>query len=309
MQIEKTKSGFTLIELSLSIAFIAVLSIIVVIMIGNAVSAYHKGLTLNQVNTVGMELVDDMRTTVQNSPGKLPIDECSDAYSDPSEAEKCENAKAEGFVHKERYATVKPRGGSESDKMTVPIYGVFCTGEYSYLWNSGYLFNGDYTIEGGGNIGGGLKLKYKTIEGGTFEKSNFKLYKVQDSERLVCKLASGYVVGNEGTGYGKGTYNTNFANLTDNKIDISSIASNGEATDLLEGSSNLRIYDLTSGIPAENGISNNIFYSVSFILGTVQGGIDVAAMGCEAPNSGSVLESFDYCAINKFNFAATATGE
>ena len=309
MQISNDKSGFTLIELSLSIAFIAVLSIIVVIMIGNAVSAYHKGLTLNMINTTGMELVDDLRTTVQDSPGRLPIGDCSDSYSEPDEVEKCESDRAEGFVYKERYATIKPKNGGESDKMDVPVYGVFCTGKYSYLWNSGYLFNEDYTIEGAENIGSGLKLKYKTIEGDTFEKSNFKIFKVQDSERLVCKIASGYLVGNEGTGYGKGTYDTEFVSLVDNKIDISSITSNGEAADLLEGSSNMSIYDLKSGVPAENGISNNIFYSVSLILGTLQGGVNVSAMGCEAPESGSALESFDYCAINKFNFAATATGE
>ena len=309
MQISNDKSGFTLIELSLSIAFIAVLSIIVVIMIGNAVSAYHKGLTLNMINTTGMELVDDLRTTVQDSPGRLPIGDCSDSYSKPDEVEKCESDRAEGFVYKERYATIKPKNGGESDKMDVPVYGVFCTGKYSYLWNSGYLFNEDYTIEGAENIGSGLKLKYKTIEGDTFEKSNFKIFKVQDSERLVCKIASGYLVGNEGTGYGKGTYDTEFVSLVDNKIDISSITSNGEAADLLEGSSNMSIYDLKSGVPAENGISNNIFYSVSLILGTLQGGVNVSAMGCEAPESGSALESFDYCAINKFNFAATATGE
>ena len=309
MQISNDKSGFTLIELSLSIAFIAVLSIIVVIMIGNAVSAYHKGLTLNMINTTGMELVDDLRTTVQDSPGRLPIGDCSDSYSEPDEVEKCESDRAEGFVYKERYATIKPKNGGESDKMDVPVYGVFCTGKYSYLWNSGYLFNEDYTVEGAENIGSGLKLKYKTIEGDTFEKSNFKIFKVQDSERLVCKIASGYLVGNEGTGYGKGTYDTEFVSLVDNKIDISSITSNGEAADLLEGSSNMSIYDLKSGVPAENGISNNIFYSVSLILGTLQGGVNVSAMGCEAPESGSALESFDYCAINKFNFAATATGE
>lgn len=58
------KAGFTLVELSLSIVLIAVLSIIVISMINNAVSAYHRGLVLNQVNTVGMGLVDDMRLSL-----------------------------------------------------------------------------------------------------------------------------------------------------------------------------------------------------------------------------------------------------
>lgn len=310
MQIDQSKKGFTLIELSLSIAFISILSIIVVVMIGNAVSAYHKGMTLNLINSTGMDLVDDLRTAVQDSPGKIPIDECADSYENPAEVAKCESDNAEGFVHKERYVTVKPRTGNDADKIEdVQAYGVFCTGKYSYLWNSGYLFNEDYTIEGVDNVSSGLKLKYKDGNGAVFENSNFKIFKVQDSERLVCKLASGYIVGSDGTGYGKGTYSTDFVNLTNNKIDISSITSNGEAADLLDGSTNVRVYNMTAGVPAENGISNNVFYSVSFVLGTVQGGINVSAMDCTAPKEKSALESFDYCAINKFNFAATATGE
>ena len=54
------KKGFTLVELSLSIAFIAILSITVALIINDAISTYRRGLTLNQINTVGMDLVDDM---------------------------------------------------------------------------------------------------------------------------------------------------------------------------------------------------------------------------------------------------------
>ena len=308
-QVSRSK-GFTLIELSLAITFIAVLSIIVVIMISNAVSAYHKGLTLNQVNSTGMDLVDDMRTTVQDSPARSPMNECAEIYGSENKngAEPCVNDKAQGFIYKERYAKVKLKNGSDTDAFEVPVYGVFCTGKYSYLWNSGYLFNENYKVVDN-SVGNGLKLKFKDANGTVKDNvANFKLYKVQDSERLVCKIASGYVVGDTSGGSGS-KYSNEFVKLTDNKIDISSMISMGEVADLLTGSSNLSIYDLTAAVPAENGVSNNAFYSVSFILGTVQGGVDVSALGCVAPKSGSVLENFDYCAINKFNFAATANGE
>ena len=65
------KRGFTMVELSLAIALIGVLSIIVLLMIRNAVSAYHKGMVLNQINTVGMGVVDDMRSALQSSPGRF----------------------------------------------------------------------------------------------------------------------------------------------------------------------------------------------------------------------------------------------
>ena len=77
-----------------------------------------------------------------------------------------------------------------------------------------------------------------------------------------------------------------------------------------DGSNPLALYSFTSALPAVNGLENAAFYSMSFILGTVQGGINVMSMGnfCEAPESSSSAENFDYCAINKFNFAAQANG-
>ena len=62
-----SRRGFTLVELSLSLVFISILSLTIVLMINNAVESYQRGVTLNQINTVGMDLVDDIRTAVQNS--------------------------------------------------------------------------------------------------------------------------------------------------------------------------------------------------------------------------------------------------
>ena len=71
----------------------------------------------------------------------------------------------------------------------------------------------------------------------------------------------------------------------------------------------LAIYDLSATFSTSGVSINSAFYSVSFILGTVQGGINIKAAGnfCNPPNGYD--SSFDYCAINKFNFAAQATGE
>ena len=67
----RNKRGFTIIELSLSIAFIAILSITMVLIITNTISTYRRGLMLNQINTTGMDLVDDLRAAVQNSSADL----------------------------------------------------------------------------------------------------------------------------------------------------------------------------------------------------------------------------------------------
>ena len=75
------KKGFTLVELSLSLAFIGILSITIVLIINNAITTYRRGLTLNQINTVGMDLVDDMRATIQNSPANSMKEKCASLTS------------------------------------------------------------------------------------------------------------------------------------------------------------------------------------------------------------------------------------
>ena len=62
-------------------------------------------------------------------------------------------------------------------------------------------------------------------------------------------------------------------------------------------------------MPARDIANSSALYSVSFVLGTVQGGIDITKSGgfCATPDDYEDA-NFDYCTINKFNFAALATG-
>ena len=306
---EIKRNGFTLIELSLSITFISVLSIIVVVMISNAVSAYHKGLTLNQINTVGAELVDNIRTTIQGSPAQSAVNDCSNVYVDPNVVKECEEDNAKSFIYIEKYANnikIGDRQIGDNDS-GVPIGGVFCTGAYSYIWNSGYLYQGGATHDP-------ISLKY-SIDGPSNTISS-RLLKVQDNERYVCKKAAGVVDsmqdanGNYNVGSGE-AYKDQIDNTTI-VIDISSKMINAEPEDLLAGSVSLAVYDFTTALPADNSAANSLFYPISFVLGTIQGGIDVTANGnyCAAPEDydRSGAEDFDYCAINKFNFAAIANG-
>ena len=300
----RVKSGFTIVELSFSIAFIAILSIIVVTIISNAISSYHRGLTLNQLNTAGMDLVDDMRLAVQNSAGRSPAKECSSTYANESTVHNCEGDQGFSFVMKQRKANV--RIGNQTLLSSVPVYGTFCTGKYSYVWNSGYFFNEEYAVEGASAV----KVVYKIAgETNNVTVDNFKLLKIQDEDRLVCRVAAGFNPGNvNGGSYNKVTsYNS-----MPNELNVTSVPVDEAPADILMGNNNLAIYDLETAAPAESEGSNNMFYSVSFILGTVQGGINVKAAGnyCATPEdyATAAVENFDYCAINKFNFAAQATG-
>ena len=277
MRKNSSKKGFTLVELSLSIAFIAILSITIALIINDAISTYRRGLTLNQINTTGMDLVDDIRTAVQNSPASSPRKSCKN-YKDDFQ-KNCEENNGMRLMNVAKTGNVNNIEGT-------PLYGAFCTGAYSYIWNSGYLF-----LENGGD-----KATYAVYEGDkrTEEWNDFRLLKVEDRQRAVC----GSVLPDK--------YN--------NSEDIESEFKGKDKGPVVllanDGANPLALYSFTSALPAVDGLNSAAFYSMSFILGTVQGGINVMSMGnfCAAPESFDSAENFDYCAINKFNFAAQANG-
>lgn len=276
----KNKKGFTLVELSLSIAFIAILSITIALIINDAISTYRRGLTLNQINTVGMDLVDDMRATIQNSPANSMKERCASLYKG-SDKTACENEKGLKLV------VVKKTGKVDGVSDNIPIYGAFCTGAYSYVWNSGYFFS-DKKPEGEIAF-----LKY-----GDTTYYDFRLLKVKDINREVCMSALQEENGEKRYAYKTSDTNNFILNNTQE-----------EPTILLadDNANSLALYDLTSQAPVSNGV-NAAFYATSFILGTLQGGINVMSSGnfCAAPSEYD--SNFDYCAINKFNFAAQANG-
>lgn len=313
------KRGFTLVELSLAIAFIAVLSIIMTLIITNSISAYHRGITLNTVNTVGMDLVDNMREAVQNSAGDAVVGECNIMYPDGTlEWSNCVDTKGKSFVSVERYANIGGLGN-------VPMYGAFCAGNYSYIWNSGYFMSGEYD---GAIMDQSLSqatLKYINANGDEDIKSGFKLLRVEDTHRAVCKVAAGVVNGEylkDNLKLGSNDVNGNsFSgefNLANCRMGDGSTltevcdAISSEPVELIgEGENGLALYDLAVATAADNGDTDIMFYAVSFILGTIQGGINIMSDNnyCATPEGDNqAVENFDYCAINKFNFAAQATG-
>ena len=309
MDKNKGCAGFTIVELSLSLVFISTLSLTVVVVLANAISSYHKSITLNQVNTVGTSLVDDIRlATQQSSPRKIE-NMCERVYANDlnsSGYKNCITDGGRGFVNVTRYSWVKDKGQSERSE-NVPMYGALCTGTYSYIWNSGYLFNTAEYENGLGNDG--VTLKYN----GDKEKNGFRLLKVNDPERAVCIAAVRVRNNRVESSYDKNSIpNVLNVSLKDLVRKDETINVNEEPVELLstqEGG--LVIYDLMTTVSEQAGVSKNLFYYTSFILGTTQGGMNITTNGsfCEAPSEYSgASENFDYCAINKFNFAALATG-
>ena len=62
------KSGFTMVELSLTMAFVAVLLITIAVITSNIMTIYQKGLTIKAVNSVGRGLTDEFITGITSAP-------------------------------------------------------------------------------------------------------------------------------------------------------------------------------------------------------------------------------------------------
>lgn len=301
------KEGFTLIELALSIAFLGILSLTIALIINDTVGTYRRGLTLNQVNTVGMDLVDDMRTAFQNSSAKSVMSECESLYEDVSSRTECEEDFGKNLVSVTKYAKVTVKKDADKTYDNAPVYGAICTGSYSYIWNSGYFFSprGEYAVE---------PNTQATFVLGSNTYSGFRLLKVQDRNRGVCAYSMAESVGGNLSSvilsYAKGNITrrsdgifVNSPNETITEDPITLLAEDNNDT-------TLALYDLQSNAPIQSNANNSLFYSVSFILGTIEGGVDIMSKGnfCSTPDEYKD-SNLDYCAINKFNFAVQATGE
>ena len=286
MSKHKQKTGFTLVELSLSLVFIGILSLAIVLLITNTIGSYQRGLMLNQINTVGMELVADIRGAIQSAPAASG------------------GEKRSYVVKGRRYLPDNSPYGDDDENY--PIAGVFCTGSYTYIWNSGYYFTKDYhedvysiKINSEASDFYGFRFKYNKIGGDTVKDTmTRRLLKVKDGKAAVCSKVAELM--------GEGDVPKS------NLIDMSGASDEEYSPDddvviLLKDNSDgdLAIYNLEASAPAT--YNNVSFYTVSMILGTAQSGMDINATGdyCKEENGGGVL---NYCSINKFNFAAQATG-
>ena len=297
------RHGFTMIELSISILFISVLAITIAVMTVNLINAYQRGITLKELNTVSTELIDDLRTAISNSSAKSLTEVCKTVYSEGDARTDCVEDNAYAFAYFVKTANVTLYNNNNAT-ISVPIQGGFCSGTYSYIWNSGYFFSDtEYKVENTNRLS--FEYKYSTEDNSRTE-TDFRLLKILDPSRSVCIAAT--------------TASSSLSSISaypsktiqDSEIDISGFSALSEIpTDLFsEGNSqNLAIYNLYIDAPAQDSESRNLLISGSFILGTVRGGLNINASGSYCSTPDNYFSDLNYCAINKFNFAARATGE
>ncbi len=304
-----TKPGFTILEATLVTAFIAMLLIAITVIFSHMSAIFQKGLTLRSVNSVGRELISELTTSINSAPSIDSTSLCNMFVKDPNAQQTCLKNGAFRYIYQD-YATEEVDPVS-NQKDNVQYYGLFCTGDYTYAWNTYYGIEHNQT----------LSIKYKRgNQYFTFDKDEngepFKLIKFADKTYRACESVM------DNSTY---TVNNRFKDGTFREIDMT-VLSNGIEYDMpepqegyLENSeTNLDLYELVIFPVSQDIVTLRAFFAGTFILGTDNGDASIVRSGdyCDphdtsSDTGGNVLDlgsKFNYCGINKFNFAARTAG-
>lgn len=315
----QSKSGFTIIEVTLVTAFMAMLMIAIAVITTSIASLYQKGITLKTVNSVGRNLITEFTTSINSAPSIDSTSLCNTLLtnnsSHPNNIQDCISDNAYNYVYRSYEAMVEDP--DTHLPATVQYGGIMCTGNYSYVWNTNYGIENNNT----------LRIRYTpdSIEhvqlfSNGADNEPFKLVRFRDRTYRACSTT--VPSGN----YGGIT--TDYANRI---IDITLLA-NGLTNPVTEFQENfletsdlsLSLYELTIFPVTQDSVTLRGFFSGTFILATERGGVNIFRTGdyCkvgaeltedEAPDgtSSSMFDlgsEFNYCGINKFNFAARTAG-
>lgn len=322
---KRNTAGFTLIELSFAVLFIAILLLTIAMITAEITNVYRKGVSLKSVNRVGRELIEDLTTSITNSPSAVKAENLCSGYTN---ADVCISDKASKLSYLQVYykGTLYSREAKKvvaTSGDSTPLAGTLCTGQYSYVWNTAYLFSDDYRQT---DINGGAFSKLLDSSAGLWQGLAIddvsgnrivpRLLRFTDPERLACKqlIAQTSLVGTNKYPTGEvtsagGSIVLSGLNLEDS-VELISSDSVSDDNNFSRAEAPLALYDFYLAPLATTPNSDKLFYSGSFILATISGGVNImtASNHCQIPDDASYSTSgFSYCAVNKFNFAAQSS--
>lgn len=293
------KKGFTIAELSISIGYVAILLIAVATLIVYSISIYQKGLTLRSVNNAGLELIDELTRTISNSSNSDP--DCDLLLSNNSDKTKCRSNKGSMFYFQANTTVYIPRS---EETITAPAYGFFCTGSYSYVWNSGYVLNTDGTYYRTSSKDGFSDVRQTVRSESGAVSQNYRLLRFNDSNRSVCASAW-----NSNPGNYPATFTTSASPSRTITVPNEVYATKRE---LMNASSEtqLVVFDFHIHSISYQSLTGHALYAGSFTLGTSTGSVNINTTSDTCKDSPDGLSTgFAYCAINKFNFTVRASGK
>lgn len=273
---QTNQKGFTIIEITLAMAFIATLLMAVMTVGMQLISLYNKGLTIKDVNTVARLTVRDMQDSVAQSASAIKL-------AAPGAAS---------------VQTLELASGADLDYFNNDQGGRLCTGSYTYIWNYQEAFT-DYTPSPTGEHG---STQFIGHADGTFEPIRF--VKVEDESRELCNYDNanpilqernlGTRVPDEFASKLQSVFGEGDRNLVLYSFEITSPES------LAFRTSNQNDAD-----PTSNAVNTNIFssfYTFKLVVGSSLFTSEYIVDDTCTPSSGDSYA--EYCAINQIDFVA-----
>lgn len=307
---QRKVKGFTLVELALAIASISILLLTVTYVINGITVSYRKGLSTKKINLIGRDITEELTTAIQEAPALSFSALCSDLYNKDTDADResrnaCIEDKAYKLFYQQYSYDINANGVNVE---SAPAFGVFCTGKYSYIWNTGYSVDKGNKYSPDNKVVPKAALRYKVIGGDTKEISQFRFLKVADPSQNLCaaKIKDNYRIDT--------TTTTDFYRFAFDDVlvlfDISNYGIASEPVEMITTSEmgGLAFYDFSVYRPAQEEYSKRLFYNGSFVLATINSGVSLLTNGNYCVPPPDIETSIDYCSINKFNFAARAIG-
>ncbi len=304
------RKGFTIIELMLAMALLGTMMVAIASLIMRILDVYQKGLTMRDVSTIGREITSDLTRIINQSPTFFGDDK----------------------------PTINPivTAGGNIDAASIRKYrteyyntasggGVFCTGSYSYVWNKAASITtarnranskvgGDvmmHSDEIDATIANDLRSKGVFIIQGTDGYIVPRLVRFADRNREACAhqandTSNGTALLAESGGIKKSTTHFDLSSKGMSTDDFVELIGNSKT--------DVAVYHFEVAPATQNESTGQIFYSGMFIIATIRGGVKINSNGnyCtgEAQDGSEYIGyGFSYCAVNKFNFSARATGE
>lgn len=315
VNLQSTKSGFTIIEVSLAMSFIAVLLIVIALTISGIMTTFQKGITLKSVNTVGRNLISEFTTTVNLAPSVDSTSLCN-VYA-TGNTDECIRDGAFNYIFQERVGTARDTAtGEQVDG--VQYFGLLCTGKYTYAWNTYYGIEAGQYISLSYNPGGGTLTIPETPDN---QDTIFRLIRFEDTTYNACtqNVDSNYNI------------KADFKSPTAARpvIDMTTLANQAPVQlatpqeGFLESSEsdiNLDLYEFVIFPISQDTVTLRSFFSGTFILATNNGDVNIVRTGdyCDPSSAGyaegqtssqlNLGSGFNYCGINRFNFAARTAG-
>lgn len=275
------KKGFTIIEITLAMTFLAILMVSIATLIMRVTNIYQKGLAMRAINATGTEIIEDITRTVGTASYLVDIHSQDAELGGNGVMEYDNNYK---LVEKYYYDYTVYNENHNGKNFNVQYFGVLCTGDYSYIWNTARALDPDFTTK-----------NFITVNG-----EKVKMVRVYDREQTQCnKDKNGSVANLAKRNYLPVTINVPVDNVVE-------LINNDEM--------DLALYEFNITPATQSAITRQSFISANFILATRQGGININANGdfCRGEDNEFKDEyegtMFNYCAVNKFSFSARTGG-